>query len=54
MAGQLGQGSRRQSGKQGDAPQDAVQINTRLPALESEIEKAMVRWELLEARAAGK
>jgi ATP-binding cassette subfamily F protein uup len=37
-----------------DAPQDAVQINTRLPALESEIEKAMVRWELLEARAAGK
>jgi ATP-binding cassette subfamily F protein uup len=37
-----------------DAPQDAVQINTRLSALESEIEKAMVRWELLEARAAGK
>jgi ABC transport system ATP-binding/permease protein len=37
-----------------DAPQDAVQVNTRLQALESEIEKAMVRWELLEARAAGK
>jgi ABC transport system ATP-binding/permease protein len=37
-----------------DAPQDAVQVNTRLQALESEIEKAMVRWELLESRAAGK
>ena len=36
-----------------DAPQDAVQVNTRLQALESEIENAMVRWELLEARASG-
>jgi len=37
-----------------DAPQDALQFNTRLQALESEIDASMVRWELLEARAAGK
>ncbi|WP_332670171.1 ATP-binding cassette domain-containing protein [Aromatoleum sp.] len=33
------------------APQEVVQIKTRLDALESEIDAAMVRWEALESRA---
>ena len=35
-----------------DAAQEALHINTRLAALEAEIDAAMQRWEELEARAA--
>ena len=34
-----------------EAAQEAMQINTRLEALETEIDAAMQRWEELEARA---
>ncbi|WP_079433908.1 ATP-binding cassette domain-containing protein [Zoogloea sp. LCSB751] len=37
-----------------DAPQDVPTLNTRLQALEGEIEAAMLRWEELESRGTGK
>ena len=37
-----------------DASQDVPAFNTRLQAIEAEVEAAMLRWEELEARAAGK
>ncbi|MBS0353174.1 MAG: ATP-binding cassette domain-containing protein [Proteobacteria bacterium] len=37
-----------------DAPQEVPALNTRLQVLEGEIEAAMLRWEELESRGAGK
>lgn len=37
-----------------DAPQEVPTLNTRLQALEGEIEAAMLRWEELESRSNGK
>ena len=37
-----------------DASQDVPAFNARLQAIEAEVEAAMLRWEELEARAAGK
>jgi len=37
-----------------DAPQEVPALNTRLQALEGEIEAAMLRWEELESRGTGK
>ena len=37
-----------------DAPQEIPALNTRLQALEAEIEAAMLRWEELESRSGKK